>query len=128
MMKHLYLLLILGVVCLLSTTNALAQTPIAHYDFSGSAKDITTNANHAVVNGAQLTQDRLGFANSAFLFDGEQSNVIAPNSSVLNTPQTTLSFWVNATALPEQGEDWGRRPRGRPLPGLGPRGRRSHAG
>ncbi|MGH1435762.1 MAG: LamG-like jellyroll fold domain-containing protein [Lewinella sp.] len=105
MMKHLYLLL-LGVVCLLSTTSALAQTPLAHYDFSGSAKDITTNANHAVVNGAQLTQDRLGFANSAFLFDGEQSSVTAPNSSILNTPQTTLSFWVNVTALPEQGEEF----------------------
>ena len=46
-----------------------SQTPVAHYSFSGNAKDSSSFKNHASVNGANLVADRFGCANSAFIFD-----------------------------------------------------------
>lgn len=94
------LLLTAALLCALSALHA--QAPVAGYSFSGNAKDI--NGNNATVHAAQLTADRFGNANSAFLFDGTQGFLEAPNSPALNTDYTTVAFWANPTALPGQGE------------------------
>ncbi|MCB0570400.1 MAG: fibronectin type III domain-containing protein [Phaeodactylibacter sp.] len=97
-------LLILLACCFLLATGLQAQTPVAHYDFSGSAKDISSYANNASINGARLVQDRFGWTNSAMYFDGEQGAVTAPNATQLNSPNATISFWINPTEFPGQGE------------------------
>ncbi len=81
-----------------------AQTPVAYYSFTGNAKDVSTFANHASVNGAWYVQDRFGWSNSAMYFDGVQGSVTAPNNAALNSANTTISFWVNPSAFPAQGE------------------------
>ncbi|HRF39287.1 MAG TPA: LamG domain-containing protein, partial [Saprospiraceae bacterium] len=83
---------------------AYGQTPAAHYAFTGHAKDGSGFANHAAVNGANLTQDRFGIANHAFFFDGEQSGLTAPNAAHLNSANATISFWINPASFPAQGE------------------------
>ena len=95
----------LGLVCCcLLAAGIQAQTPVASYSFSGSANDGSTFANHAAVNGASLTTDRFGISNRAMAFDGVQGSATAPNASRLNSPNTTISFWVNPAAFPAQGE------------------------
>jgi len=47
----------------------IAQTPVAYYPFSGNANDAIGTL-HGTVNGATLTTDRFGNANSAYSFDG----------------------------------------------------------
>ena len=89
---------------LLAAAGAFAQTPVADYPFTGSAKDKSTFANHASVNGANLTQDRFGWANSAFAFDGSNSGLTANNAAQLNSPNTTISFWVKPNSFPAQAE------------------------
>lgn len=81
-----------------------AQTSVAHYSFRGNANDGSTFKNHASVNGAKLSADRFGWANNAFSFDGTQSAITAPNANQLQSPTTTISFWVNVKSLPAQGE------------------------
>ncbi len=100
---------VMNIICSLlivkfSLFTAFAQTPVAQYTFTGNASDVTTFGNNAVVAGATLTQDRFGYANSAFYFDGTQSTVIAPNATQLNSAATTISFWVKVKALPATGE------------------------
>ena len=91
--------------CLLLIAAGLyAQSPVASYAFLGSAKDQSSFANHASVNGAILTQDRFGLPNSAFSFDGIQSAIRADNAPQLNSPNATISFWVKPNAFPAQGE------------------------
>lgn len=89
---------------LLAAAGAFAQTPVASYNFSGSAKDQSVNGNDAVVHGATLTQDRFGWANRAFAFDGIQGYLEVPNAAVLNSNLATVSFWVKATEIPAQSE------------------------
>ncbi len=43
---------------------------IAHYPFNGNADDESGNGHDGTVNGAQLTVDRFGNPNRAYLFDG----------------------------------------------------------
>ena len=43
---------------------------ISEYLFNGNANDLSGNNLHGTVNGAQLTTDRFGNPNSAYLFDG----------------------------------------------------------
>ena len=68
---------------------------VAWYPFSGDAFDASGNGNHGNVNGATLTTDRYGRANSAYSFDGIDDFIIIPNSNSLNfTDQITLAYWV----------------------------------
>jgi len=83
-----------------------AQELVAYYAFTGNAKDGSTYANHASVAGAFLTQDRFGWANNAFVFDGVQSAIRAENASQLNTPTATISFLIKVDELPAQGEGY----------------------
>jgi chitodextrinase len=100
-----YLHPLLMVTCWLFTAAGLnAQTPVASYAFSGSAKDQSSFSNHGSVNGANLIQDRFGWPNSAFSFDGVQGGIRANNAAQLNSANATISFWVNPTAFPAQGE------------------------
>ncbi|HEX5111344.1 MAG TPA: LamG domain-containing protein, partial [Saprospiraceae bacterium] len=81
-----------------------AQNLVASYSFDGKASDASIYANHAAVHGALLTQDRFGVANRALWFDGAMSGVTAPNATQLNSPTTSVSFWVRVDELPAQGE------------------------
>ena len=104
MKRSLQTIYLLTCAWLLAASGVYAQSPVANYPFSGSANDQSANANHAQVNGAKPAQDRFGWANSAFSFDGEQAFVRAANNAVLNSDYTTVSFWINVTELPAQGE------------------------
>ena len=57
---------------------------VAHYPFNGNAADGSGNGRDGVVNGATLTADRFGNANSAFLF-GPSGSV--PNTSYIASTQ-----------------------------------------
>ncbi len=103
MKRYLHPLLLLS-CCLLTAAGLNAQSPVASYAFSGSAKDQSAFANHGSVNGATLSQDRFGWPNSAFSFDGVQGGIRANNAAHLNSANATISFWVNPSSFPAQGE------------------------
>lgn len=91
-MKKTYLL-----VCLqLATIAVNAQTLVASYPFNGNANDESGNGNNGVVNGANLTDDRFGNANSAYSFNGTNNWIQVPNSASLQlgTGAYTLSAWI----------------------------------
>ncbi len=69
---------------------------VAHYPFNGNAKDESGNANHGTVNGATLTTDRFGNANSAYEFDGINNYIQVANSTSLNVfnSDLTVSMWI----------------------------------
>lgn len=73
-----------------------AQTPIAYYPFSGNAND-AAGSNNGTVNGATLTADRFGNANSAYAFDGVDDFIGLPTGSVTNY---TLIAWVKFDGSP----------------------------
>ena len=60
------------------TSNVFTQVPnyvptnglVGYWPFNGNANDQTPNGNNGTVNGATLTTDRFGNANSAYNFDG----------------------------------------------------------
>ncbi|MEA3225189.1 MAG: LamG domain-containing protein [Planctomycetota bacterium] len=88
------------IVFLLTVSTGLADLTdglVAYYPFEGDASDVSGNNNHAVVYGAQLTEDRFGNANHAYLFDGFNDTIEAPHSASLDiTGPITLSCWVKA--------------------------------
>tara|TARA_B100000902_G_C26670287_1_gene602721 strand:- start:79 stop:306 length:228 start_codon:yes stop_codon:yes gene_type:complete len=43
---------------------------VGYWPFNGNANDESVNTNNGTVNGATLTTDRFGNANSAYDFDG----------------------------------------------------------
>ena len=98
---------ILVLVC--STQFIMAQVPSyvptnglkAYYPFSGNANDVSGNANNGTVNGATLTTDRFGSANSAYSFDGVSNNIRIPYPVLSQTPcdgDWTISFWYKLGA------------------------------
>src|SRR3990170_4735591 len=76
-------------VCI-KTENGL----VAFYPFNGNANDESGNGNNGVVNGATLTTDRLGKADSAYSFDGVNDYIGQKETlSVVNT--FAISVWIN---------------------------------
>ena len=72
---------------------------VGYWPFCGNANDVSGNANNGTVNGATLTTDRLGNANSAYSFDGISNYIDVTNAFFNNGWQDyTLSLWFNANS------------------------------
>ena len=67
---------------------------VGYWPFCGNANDASGNGNNGLVNGATLTSDRFGNANSAYSFDGVNDYI---NGFVNNSNLSDLSYsvWVN---------------------------------
>ena len=93
-------LLILLLCCCNNTL--FAQTPIAYYPFTGNAND-AIGTNHGTVNGAILTTDRFGNANSAYQFDGVNDIINFANLATTQVDNFTVSAWVKSANLNQWG-------------------------
>lgn len=81
-------------------TLSLTDGLIAYYPFNGNADDASGNSHHGTVNGAILTTDRFGQANSAYYFDGQDDNINIPDHADLDiVDEVTLSAWVQADSV-----------------------------
>ncbi len=96
---------------------------VGYWPFNGNANDESGNGNHGTVNGATLTADRNGNANSAYSFDGVNDLINAGNPPQLgNNPASyTQVVWARFSDFPsgiessypivsrrhvDNGEDW----------------------
>ena len=87
------ILVVLGM--LFQSLNADITTGlVAYYPFNGNANDESGNGNNGTVNGATLTTDRFGNANSAYSFGINNANIQIPNSVLNSLAQSTISAWV----------------------------------
>ena len=71
---------------------------VAWYPFNGNANDESGNGNHGTVNGATLTADRNGNANSAYSFDGVDDFISCERSSFTNK---SFSLWIKILSFQE---------------------------
>jgi hypothetical protein len=87
---------------LIIATTIFAQVPnyvptnglVGWWPFSGNANDESGNGNNGTVNGAILTIDRNGVANTAYSFDGT-TYIEVPNwSSLQGSTDFTISIWA----------------------------------
>jgi hypothetical protein len=105
-MKKILLLLAMGAA--LTAQTLFAQVPsyvptnglVGYWPFSGNANDVSGNGNNGTNNGATLTTDRNGNANSAFNFDGNNTHIDVPsNNSLQLSNNYTISGWFNANVF-----------------------------
>lgn len=85
---------------LLTGSINLSNGLIAYYPFTGNAGDSSGNANHGIINGANLTSDRKGKINTAYNFNG-QSWIEVPHSSIFDFEKLnsiSISLWFNTTS------------------------------
>ena len=87
------------------------ESLIAYYPFNGNANDESGHGNHGTLQGdtPQLTTDRFGNANSAYMFGGynNQGWVYVPNSSSLQLNNAmSMSFWMNLSGYDGM-DGWG---------------------
>ncbi len=95
------------VILFLSTSyfNSIAQVNlqnglVACYAFSGNAYDGSGNNYNGTVNGAVLTQDRFGNANSAYQFNGSNSFISIPSAPIVANRNFTVSAWAYLPVAP----------------------------
>ena len=69
---------------------------VGYWPFSGNANDASSYGNNGTVNGATLTADRFGNANSAYSFDGIDDYIQTQStfSLVTGTTSRTVSLWL----------------------------------
>ena len=89
------------IVALIFATNVMAQNIpsyvpkdglVGWWPFNGNANDESGNGNHGTVNGATLTADRSGVANSAYSFDGV--NDVISTKLINSSNDISISIWV----------------------------------
>ena len=72
---------------------------VGFYPFCGNANDGSGNGVNGVVNGATLTADRFGVANSAYRFNGTDNFITMANApSNTFTSSFSISVWVKPSA------------------------------
>ncbi|HUC80409.1 MAG TPA: gliding motility-associated C-terminal domain-containing protein [Flavisolibacter sp.] len=70
---------------------------VAYYPFNGTASDASGNNHHGqLVNPPQLTTDRFGNANSAYLFDGINDYIRVADNGAFSTPNFSLVVWFQS--------------------------------
>jgi hypothetical protein len=76
---------------------------VGYWPFCGNANDESGNGNNGTNNGATLTTDRFGNANSAYSFDGVDDYIQVPNSNSISiTGDITMAAWVNTLGYNNQ--------------------------
>ena len=107
MKKKLFIGLATGFIFMLVATYANASIVdglIAHWSFNGNANDVTGNGHNGTVNGAGLTIDRLGNANSAYLFDGNDYISVADSADfTLGSNPFTIAAWSRISTFSTDG-------------------------
>ena len=78
--------IILSIFIPLSLSAQINQSLTAYYPFLGNANDASGNSNHGTVNGATLVEDRLGYANSAYSFDGINDYIVVTDTDFFDIP------------------------------------------
>ena len=74
---------------------------VVYYPFNGNANDASGNGNNGTVQGATLTADRFGNANSAYYFNGVSSDILLPETLFGATiPACTVSVWITTDGGP----------------------------
>ena len=84
-----------------NVSGSLTQGLVGYWPFCGNANDDSGNGNNGTVNGATLTSDRFGNANSAYSFNGTNNFIELVNSAQLdNMNDFSISTWyqVNNTS------------------------------
>jgi hypothetical protein len=96
-------LCIVVIIGMILTTNLFSQSLPSYlpkdgllgcWPFNGNANDESGNSNHGIVNGANLTSDRKGVPNNAYLFDGENDLITIKSSNKLIL-ESSFSMSVN---------------------------------
>jgi hypothetical protein len=80
-----------------SLPSNLQQGLVGYWPFCGNANDESGNGNDGVVNGATLTEDRFGYAGSAYYFNGGANNNadnIQMNNPLDNTQGFSINYWM----------------------------------
>ncbi|MGH7239719.1 MAG: LamG domain-containing protein, partial [Candidatus Saccharimonadales bacterium] len=81
---------------------------VGYWQLNGNAKDSTPYANNGTVNGATLTTDRKGQADSAYSFNGVNNSISIPSTNTLSpTNAITVSAWVNLNNVTTTNADTG---------------------
>ena len=72
---------------------------VAYYPFNGNANDASGYGNDGVVDGATLTENRSGYPDSAYSFDGQDDRIVVADNYTLDmTGNMTIAAWVFAAA------------------------------
>jgi len=90
--------------------NTISDGLVAFYPFTGNANDSSGKNNNGIVQGANLVSDRFGVSNSAYNFNGLNSNILLPkaffdgNNSIT---QFSFSTFININKTGNYGI-WGK--------------------
>ena len=68
---------------------------VGYWPFNGNANDTSGNGNNGTVNGATLTTDRFGNANSAYFFNGNYITI--PHSNSFDFNDFSVSTWISTS-------------------------------
>jgi len=85
--------------------SSLKSGLVAWYPFSGNANDESGNNHNGTVNGAKLTTDRFGNANSSYNFSGTTNDITLANSQNLVNGSFTVSAWCTIDILAPYNSD-----------------------
>ena len=86
-----------------AVSGSLVNGLVGYWPFCGNANDQSGNGLNGVVNGATLTEDRLGNSNGAYSFNGTDSQIIISDNSKLDlTNDFSISSWFYLNSFGKQ--------------------------
>ena len=82
---------------------SLRNNLLLYFPFSGNSQDASGKNNHGTLEGALLTADRKGNANSAYQFGQSKTiKILSPSADLNLTESFSISSWFKAESLPQR--------------------------
>ncbi len=112
-MKKLFTLLLISAISQMLNAQIPSYIPkdslVGWWPFNGNANDESGNGNHGTVNGATLTTDRNGSANSSYEFNGG-ANISLSSIPTIGSQDFTIAGWIktNNTSATKGIACWGQ--------------------
>ena len=82
-----------------NVSGSLTQGLVGYWPFCGNANDDSGHGYNGIVEGATLTTDRFGNANSAYNFSGTANNITLSNSQNIVNSSFSVSAWCTIENL-----------------------------
>ncbi len=86
--------------------SSLTTGLVGYWPFCGNANDASGNGYNGTVNGASLTTDRFGSANSAYMGSSTFQNIVTSFPGILGTNNRSVSIWFNQNSPNNSSDQW----------------------
>jgi hypothetical protein len=106
--SFLIVILLISPLMIISCQHDLDKGLVVYYPFTAGVYDQSGHSQNGIVDGAVLTEDRIGNKNCAYNFDGIEATILVNMTQIPALQEAqSISWWYVIDSIPRFSDEWG---------------------